>query len=305
MDTNFSHTEWGSKTICKKGELIMNFLDVLGLDCANVTPHPPTFNRTHSSHIDATFVSHSVSKLISNWRVGSQSSFLSGHSPLYFSIDSPFSNFEEEKVLDFSSIDKTEFIDTFKDGFASFVTSLNLDLSSKSEVDQAIQGLSDFISTKIQLCGTFKSKFHHKKSWWDRNLNKKLKNVKSLYRKSKRMPSVDNKLHYKIALKDYKSSIKSAKKKWFSKTCHSTSNPWKVLDLLKDSISPPSHVTFNGNDGNPLVDPDDNAAYLLNKFLPNDEINQDTDHHTRMRELAIKILSKNFNCSDLINVSTD
>ena len=59
---------------------------------------------------------------------------------------------------------------------------------------------------------------------------------------------------------------------------------------MENSRPRPSSVTFSAPDGTPILDPDDNAAHLLNKFLPDDDPNADTAHHCLQRPLASRIL---------------
>ena len=54
-DLNSKSPLWGSSQLNDRGIVIHDFLEMNNLQCMNIVPHEPTFQRAHSSHIDAFF----------------------------------------------------------------------------------------------------------------------------------------------------------------------------------------------------------------------------------------------------------
>ena len=63
-DLNSKSPLWGSSQLNDRGLVVHDFLEMNNLQCINIVPHEPTFQRAHSSHIDATFLSLDIVDLL-------------------------------------------------------------------------------------------------------------------------------------------------------------------------------------------------------------------------------------------------
>lgn len=83
VDFNAHSPSWGSPTTCAKGEALSDFASAIGLIVIN-QGNAPTYERGgHSSHIDVTFASTRISRLIHLWQV-LQVDMASDHHPIVF-----------------------------------------------------------------------------------------------------------------------------------------------------------------------------------------------------------------------------
>jgi len=111
-DLNSKTPLWGSSTLTQREIDIQNFIGEHNLTILNQTPHPPTFNRRFSSHIDATFGSQTMINKLINWEHLPQEWFQSGHRAiqLTFSFDKGTEQEEKEHVyFDYKAMNKEAF----------------------------------------------------------------------------------------------------------------------------------------------------------------------------------------------------
>ena len=85
-DLNSKSPIWGASQLNDRGVVVQDFLSTHNLVCINAIPHEPTFQRSHSSHIVASFVSADLFNLITNWKILPQEWFHSGHKAIHFEV---------------------------------------------------------------------------------------------------------------------------------------------------------------------------------------------------------------------------
>ena len=143
--------------------------------CINAIPPEPTFQRSHSSHIDASFVSADLFNQITNWKILPQEWFHSGHKALHFEVTTPETHQpkdEDNSFYDFKNIDKDKFILLFQQNYEKLLPTINPSQNPKNTIDQQLHILHQAISSSIELAVP---KTSHKKisqSWWTLILEK-------------------------------------------------------------------------------------------------------------------------------------
>ena len=103
---------WGSSTLTQRGIDIQNFIGERNLTILNQTPHPPTFNRQFSSHIDATFGSQTMINKLINWEILLQEWFQSGHRAIELTFS--FDKGTEHVYFDYKAMNKEAFKPSLK-----------------------------------------------------------------------------------------------------------------------------------------------------------------------------------------------
>ena len=68
-DLNSKSPLWGASELNDRGIVIHDFLAMCDLQCVNITPHEPTFQRAHSSHIHATFLPSDIANSLATWTI--------------------------------------------------------------------------------------------------------------------------------------------------------------------------------------------------------------------------------------------
>ena len=282
-DLNSKSPLWGASELNDRGIVIHDFLAMCDLQCVNITPHEPTFQRAHSSHIDATFLSSDIANSLATWNILPQEWFHSGHKAIHFELDITKNSVppdETRSYFDFKNIDQEKLKQVFG---LLFQTSHMNSLSTIDQIDLQLNNISSAIATAIQESTPKISKRLVDNSWWTPELTKIQNQLNKAFKSSSEDKNNTHKkdLH-KILRSDYKKAIKKAKSSWFEKKCRSCLNHYDLLNLVKEK-DPQSYFHFVNDHGKTLVDPQENTSYILSKFFP-EEPPDSMDFHKHIRQ---------------------
>jgi ribonuclease HI len=303
-DTNASSPRWGSPNTCPRGRAIEAWMAQFNLQSINVLPHPPSFQQNKaSSFIDVTIVSASILKYLMTWQTLPQSDFGSGHIPfqMSFSIQTPhFQQIQPTNILnhyDPQSISKNMFIHFFKDIF--WQTSIFIPPNCTPEqIDNTITQIVDIFHQTIKKTATIKKTKQRINPWWTSQLASIQKQVQKKYKIFRKSPTQLHMSQYKQLRKTYVQAIKDAKQTWLSSQLQNIDNPFKLLRWVK-STSHIGHLTFS-QDGQPILDANENANHLLNSLLIDDP--PDTPLQSKIREQTSADLQTHFSTPPPITV---
>jgi hypothetical protein len=104
---------------------------------------------------------------------------------------------------------------------------------------------------------------------------------------------------YKETKRLYKAAIKKSKKDWLSKTFEDLSNPLTFLSWTKP-LTDSSHIIFSDEKDVPILDPDKNAAHVLQKPFPDN--NLDNQSHIAIRKQMDAILNTSHSTPEPITI---
>jgi Reverse transcriptase (RNA-dependent DNA polymerase)/Endonuclease-reverse transcriptase/RNase H len=268
MDSNASSPKWGAHTTCSRGRILENWLSHHDLHPVNVLPHPPSFQQASGcSFIDTTVVSSSILPFLTSWSSMPQNLFFSGHTAFSFELKPCNNLFFQQFCYDIKSLDKNAFIATFRHVFWS--DPLPMHYSSSSDIDDAIQKLSRHYFSAFNETVTLKQFKTRINPWWNKELHQLQQQSRKLlakYRKHPRSPSAasDFRTHRNL----YSKSILAAKKKWLSTQCQSLAHPFQILRWIKNMSM--GAISFLNDDEDPIIDPNLNAAHLLDSLIVED-----------------------------------
>ena len=288
-DLNCKSSLWGPSD-SKHSEIFEGFLLQNDLSCINPPDHEPTCVTSRgTSHIDATFISSSLSDKISNWKL-LPITFLEGldHRPIKFSLSVPTLPSAHPTSYDFRKLNK----DLFKTRLANALPLIqsrwnNFQLNSSHDIDLAIQDLSASIfSTATESCSLKHPTIS--KSWWTSDLETLQQNLKTSRRRHARIKSLATKHEFLNARTIFPRAIRKAKLNFFKSKAENFSNPWDLYKFLGKKRNPNNgNITLSDEQGNPIVlDPNLNADTLLNRFFPDDNPNQETQHHKHTKSFV-------------------
>ena len=257
-DLNSKSPIWGASQLNDRGAVVQDFLSSHNLVCINNIPHEPTFQRAHSSHIDASFVSADLLNQITNWKILPQEWFHSGHKAIHFEITTPVTHqpkHADNSFYDFKNIDKEKFALLFQQHYEKLLPSINPSQNPKNIIDQQLHILHQAITSSIELAVPKTSYKKISQSWWTPHLGKIQNDLNKAFKAtSTDKTSLHKKDLHKILQKDYKKAVKQAKIRWFEKKCKSSTHPYDLLNKIKEK-GPTVTFQFLDNYLCPITDP--------------------------------------------------
>ena len=196
------------------------------------------------------------------------------------------SSFVGEKILkhDIRSLDKVAFAVMLKAKMCTIEDKFSMDsLSSKVQIGSAIETLNVVLLDCFRACSSQKNISKVKNQWWCSELQTKRKALKKCDRRWRRFPSDENLLKLKKARKEFKDLKREKSLDSFKKFIENCNDPYKVLslsleekDTMKSFLKDENGVIFEDNV--------DNAEYLLQKQIPDDDFGSDDEVATSVRK---------------------
>jgi hypothetical protein len=180
--------------------------------------------------------------------------------------------------------------DSFEELIRQKVSAIDLNIVENTEqLEEIVKELTDNIHTTMDQTIPTKKQFKKSLYWWTPEINSKRKEVNRLRRKYQRSKDqtqrTANKILYSAEKENYKKLIKKSKTDKWRKFCTESEVwglPFKVsFDKLKPNISPPNIIK---NDGNYTRNPKESIEFIFSNLLPDDDLNQDNEHHKTLRE---------------------
>ena len=156
-------------------------------------------------------------------------------------------------------------------------------LASPQDIDLAIKDLSDTIYSAATRSCSLKRPIISK-SWWTSDLEILQRNLKATRRKHTRLRTQSTKDEFLKARIAFTRAIRKAKLAFFRHKAENFDNPWKLYNFLGKKRNSGGNITLSDEHGNPIaLDPDLNAATLLDRFFPDDNPDQDLQYHRDTR----------------------
>ena len=171
-DLNSKSPLWGSSQLNDRGLVVHDFLEMNNLQCINIVPHEPTFQRAHSSHIDATFLSLDIVDLLETWNILPQEWFHSGHKAIHFEIDISRTSIPTDNTRSYYDFKNTD-QDKLKKSFGTLIENFRFDhsLKTKEQIDLQLETITTAITSAIHLSTPKISKHLVNNSWWTPQLS--------------------------------------------------------------------------------------------------------------------------------------
>lgn len=213
-DVNARSTEWHSDTTNKKGEIVMEALDSLGLEIVNKGGQPPTFhnNQGHRSNIDTTAATKTLASRITNWKV-SHEHLTSDHGLITMEISGKRLNQEYIEYKKNTYKIKNANWKRINEKLTDTVPKHNLMNTAEEMATGTVKWVQDSCE-RNQLASNGKSK---KCSWWISSLDKKRAEVKRWTRIMQSVKDEPRRIRahsiLKEKLNEYKKGIQDAKHK--------------------------------------------------------------------------------------------
>mmetsp|Transcript_22498 Transcript_22498/g.29199 ORF Transcript_22498/g.29199 Transcript_22498/m.29199 type:complete len:121 (-) Transcript_22498:23-385(-) len=113
---------------------------------------------------------------------------------------------------------------------------------------------SSFVSVAKKVPRKYRNNF-----WWNPELDKLHTLPIRSSRTKDRAPSENNIFFSQAVRKRFKRRVKSAKAKWFEKSCNSSDNQWEMYRKVSTKKGP-NLVVFNNELSEPILEPDANAT---------------------------------------------
>ena len=171
-DLNNKSPIWGSSQLNDRGLVVHDFLEMNNLQCINIVPHERTFQRAHSSHIDATFLSLDIVDLLEIWNILPQEWFHSGHKAIHFEIDISRNSIPTDNTTSYYDFKNTD-QDKLKKSFGTLIENFRFDhsLKTKEQIDLQLETITTAITSAIHLSTPKISKHLVNNSWWTPQLS--------------------------------------------------------------------------------------------------------------------------------------
>jgi hypothetical protein len=241
-DFNAYHTLWGCRTNDRKGELLVDTIQLLGMFICNRGTEPTFQSGVWSSIVDLTFAIPRIASTIINWKVIDTTS-LSDHNYIFFST----TMFQEIHTQQSSTIKISP------EKLTSYLQQNPLPINLENDnIDELAQYLTKNI---LSICGTTQQKCSTKKKrsvyWWSPDLNIlriKANHLRQIHqRKRKRYGSevcTEEMEASKIAKTTLGKTIKRAKEKAWTDLCNEVQkDPWdKPYKLVMGKLGKRSKI---------------------------------------------------------------
>ena len=284
MDANAYSPAWSSEQEDNRGRDLLEFLTVKELFIANNSNIPTYAHQADIgfSNIDITVSNRSAVPTLENWNVSTETS-MSDHRYITFNVrltSAPINQRTHSRRFCLSRADWPNFnakIQQFKPVLSQAVIT--------SDSPQSIEAATQLYMKKIGQIARqsipYSRPSNNGVGWWSPDLTNQRHNVNRLRRKMKRNRNhyEEKRQEYLQAFHRYKTSILEHKTQWFRSLCSidSDKDPWgsiyKMLRTKKQLSAPLKPIrkpngTFTDNE-------EDTASFLLERFFPEDNINQD------------------------------
>ena len=279
----------------KKGNQLEMVLLQNDLTVLNNVNSPPTFQNTQGgkSWIDLSTAGSKISDNIINWRVRNYES-LSFHKMITFTLNQTPSVYNKTRY-NFDKTNWTLFNTKLSENFLLKNISENTVLStSKSELDKLCENIS--MAIKDTIVSHVPSTKNYKKrllvSWWNKDISNLRKSVNNARRKNQKDATPQNVNFYRSLRNKYKNAIRKSKHEDFSNSCRNAESPWELLrKLTSKSHHSSTPALLKDNDTYTLNDTD-TCNFLLEKWFPDDDSNDDQDVHLQTRQHVQQYLNR-------------
>ncbi|KAL0852573.1 hypothetical protein ABMA27_016991 [Loxostege sticticalis] len=294
---------WGSKSEDHRGEAVMGAFSELGLHILNEGT-APTFEtyragKRFASSVDITVCSENMLGRVKNWHTDSDVT-TSDHRAILFEISTKIT---QNTVIKST----TRKYNTKKASWVEFrekLSQLNVDthinleditkINNKQELEKIVETYTNNI---IDSCRTYIPEKKHKKRmglpWWTDELTEKKKHLKTARRRIA-AASQTRRAHvvklYVEAREEYHGAIRSAQTRSWKDFCSKQDR-----ETMWDSIYRVIGRTATVKDDAPLVKEGraltnlESAKLLAATFYPPDTVEDDSEEHKAVRELASKV----------------
>ena len=255
--------------------------EVLNMHMLNVHMHTllkscvTTFE--NKSWIDLSTAGSKIADNITNWRVRNDES-LSFHKIITFTLNQSPSIYNKTRY-NFDKTNWTLFNTKLSDNFLHKNISINTVLSaSGTELDKLCENIS--LAIKETIISHVPSTKNYKKrlllSWWNKDISNLRKSVNNARRKKQKNATRQNIDSYRSLRNKYKNIIRKSKHEDFSNSCKNAESPWELHhsstpSLLKD-------------DGTYTLSDTETCNFLLEKWFPDDDSDNDQDVHLQTRQ---------------------
>ena len=287
---------WHSPTTDTRGRRLVEFLSANSLTLANEKDGPTFSSPQGESWIDITVTSKNMAHKIHNWLVSDEET-QSDHNLITFELLNHTSN----TTLIRKDSNSTKKFATQVGHWKLFQNKINQrgnqwllkinNATSKKQLDETITSIWQQLNEINKLCFPPFLPTNKFNPWWSTKLSLLRKHVNAAKRRAKRCKNPKLKEIYKSKFKvlknQYKQELMQAKRESWERFCteHSRKSPWKIYKHCKTEFvkgPPPSTLTLI--DGTPTMSEIDTAKALLDRFLPDDVPEQDSDDQHSIRE---------------------
>lgn len=270
--------------------LLQNDLTVL-----NSVTSPPTFENTQGgkSWIDISTAGSQIADNVINWRVRNDES-LSFHKIITFSLNlSPSIN--NQVRYNFERTNWPLFNQKLSENFLC----KNISVERVSSVPMTeLDILAESISVVIKdtIISHVPSTENYKKrllvSWWNKEISSLRKSVNNARRKKQKQLTPQNIDSYRNLRNKYKNAIRKSKHDDFSNFCSTAESPWELLRKLTSRPQNSCTPVLLKDDRTFTINDQDTCTFLLKKWFPDDDANEDQNVHAQTRQYVNQYLSR-------------
>jgi hypothetical protein len=339
MDSNARSTTWHDHITNHRGRILEEFLVSVQLHILNEDSNLTTYlSRRGSSNIDLTVTSNSILRAVEDWEVSNQQS-CSDHSFIKFAIRQDIYRRSKQNNHEVRYIIRREDLAKFQENLTTLLNEkhgtsnhegetedLDLQMSNKvrecKDIEQTIDDFHEAMKTACE--NTFRrsqasgnTTTNRSIPWWTGELTVMRKRTNAFRRRFQRRRRSESlreqrKTRYLEEKARYEATIKSEKLRSWKAYCNVTtsSNPWNEVYKIaagKTRTYTPL-TTLQRPDGSLTQDLTETLQLMLEHFTPEDNEDDDTDHHKTARALARETVDtpddKYFTVEETISVIT-